>query len=160
MTRIGPGLRSIGRASGCGSCGLRVRGVADPARRSGVDQHAAVFDLDGIGRHCIRFKTGFALAVTVMKFPEMPWTCHIVAIQPAFAERAADVIADAGNCAEAAVAAGQRDTRALEHDLLQFAFGQFRGIADVDPFLFCHAVPPGFMKFVIRITLAIDFSSA
>ena len=80
--------------------------------------------------------------------------------QPAFAERAADVIADAGNCTEAAVAAGQRDTRALEHDLLQFAFGQFSGIADVDPFLFCHAVPPVFMKFGIRITLATDFSFA
>ena len=34
MTRIGPGARSMGRESGCGSCGLRVRGVADP--RHGV----------------------------------------------------------------------------------------------------------------------------
>ena len=160
MTRIGPGLRSIGRASGCGSCGLRVRGVADPARRSGVDQHAAVFDLDGVGRHCIRFETGFAPAVTVMKFPEMPGASDIVAIEPAFAKRSADVVADAGDRAEFAIAAGQGDARTLEDDLLQFAFGKLCRIADIDPFLFCHAVPPGFMKFAIRITLAIDFSSA
>jgi hypothetical protein len=110
-SRIGPGARSILRASGCGACGF----LSAPSPRGHVHQHAAVFDLHRIGRHRILLEAGLALAVAAMEFPVVARAGDVFAVEPAFAERAADVIARVGDDAET----GCSETKPQARDCLR-----------------------------------------
>ena len=111
-SRSGPGARSTLRASGCGSCGVLVRLVA----AGDVDQHAAVLDLDRIGGHAVFLEAGLAHAGAAVEFPVVPGTDDVVAVEPAFAERAADVIAGVRHRAERPVLERDRESRVLHVD--------------------------------------------
>ncbi len=68
-----------------------------------VDEQAAVLDLDRIRGNAVGLETGFAEAAAAVEFPVVPGADDVVAVESAFAERAADVVADVRHHAERAV---------------------------------------------------------
>ncbi len=119
----------------------RVRGVrllVAPAGRRQVDPQPAVLDPQRVARHLVVLEARLALAGAMVELPEVPRADDVVAVQAALAERPADVVADAGNGPEAAVAAGDGELRLADHDLLQPAARDLLGGADVGPFGIRH----------------------
>src|SRR4029077_9659026 len=84
-----------------------------------------------------------ALAGGAVEFPLMPRTGHVVAVEPAFAERAAHVVAGVRHGAEFVVAERQRDLAVLHADPPQDRVFQLVGRADVDPGLRHDSAPSG-----------------
>ena len=72
------------------------------ARRGGIDIQKQMSGnlLERVAGDFVLFIAGLALAGTVVKTPVMPGTHHIVAIQCAFAQGSARVIAAARECTE------------------------------------------------------------
>jgi hypothetical protein len=62
--------------------------------RREVDVQSALLNLGRIDRDLIRLVPSLSLAALTMKFPVMPGTHHILAVEPTFSERTADVITD------------------------------------------------------------------
>ena len=73
-----------------------------------------------------------------MKFPIMPGAHHIIAIQPALTERAADVIAHAGDDAEDAVAMREGKLVSTESDFGQRTGSQVCCCSDILPICVSH----------------------
>ena len=70
----------------------------------------------------------------------MPRTDHVVAVEPALAERSADVVADTGDRAELAVVEAQRDALAGDLQFLHRSLGQVGDCTEVAPVrLLVHA---------------------
>jgi hypothetical protein len=110
------------------------------ARRRGlaVHQHAAVLDLDVVPRHAVGLVAGLALAGRAVELPIVPRADHVVAVERAVAERAADVVAGTRDRAELAITAGERDRPVAYVQLLQRLPAQFVGAADIDPLGVVH----------------------
>src|SRR5262249_36784010 len=77
----------------------------------------------------------FAQPGPTVEFPVVPRTDDVLTVDPAFAERAASVVADAGDGAERAVDAAHRNCCAATGDLLQRLAAQLRRISDIEPIL-------------------------
>ena len=80
-----------------------------------------------------------ALAAAAVELPIVPGTGDVIAVEPAFAKRPADVVADTGDRAEFSAAKRQRDARAPRDYGLQLAFRELVGGADVYPVRLGHA---------------------
>ena len=73
-----------------------------------------------------------------MKFPIMSGTHDVIAVQPALTERAAGVIAHAGNDAEYAVAMREGELGATEGDFGQWPRNEICCCADILPVCVSH----------------------
>jgi hypothetical protein len=62
-----------------------------------IDENAPILDFHGIGRNAILLEAGLADSRATMEFPIVPGTDDIFAVQPALAQRAADMVAGVGN---------------------------------------------------------------
>ena len=89
-----------------------------------VDQDAAVLDLDRIGRNAVFLETGLAQAAAAVEFPIVPGADDIVAVQPAVAERSADVVAGIRNRAEFSILERYRELAVLRRDALERRLGK------------------------------------
>ena len=81
----------------------RMRFLVTLSRGIEIDQNVTALYFDRIGRNTIVIEAWLALAATSVKFPVMPRADNIFAIQPAFAERSACVIAGIGKNTKCAV---------------------------------------------------------
>jgi hypothetical protein len=77
-----------------------VRSPGALAAAGKIDENAAILDLHWIGRNAVLLETGLACTAAAMKFPIMPGADEVFAIQPALAERPADMVAHIRNRAE------------------------------------------------------------
>lgn len=122
----------------------RMRLVRQPvalrARLRG-DEHAPVLDLQVVRGNTVLFVARLPHARLPVELVVMPGADDVVTVEMAPAERAADVVADAGNRSEAAILEGQGDTSLTGAHFLQGALRELLGGADVDP-LFCRHVRP------------------
>ncbi len=98
-----------------------------------VHQQPASLHLELIPGYLVGFVARLALAGDAMKFPVMPGTHDEVAFEPAFAQRAADVVAHAGHRAENPILMTQCDLRAPDADLLQRTLPQVGDGAEILP---------------------------
>ena len=114
-SRSGPGARSILRDSGCGV----VRLSRALGRRRDVDQDAAVLDLHRVGGNRVLLEARLALAGAAVEFPVVPGADDVVAVEPALAERAADVVAGVRHRAELPVLERQREIAAADREMPQ-----------------------------------------
>jgi hypothetical protein len=99
----------------------------------GTDQQAPGFLLERIARDSVILEPGLAFARREMEFPVVPGAGEVFALERSFAERTADVVADAAHGTEPAVHEGQRDGLAIDrHDA---AWRGFEGVdgAKIDP---------------------------
>jgi hypothetical protein len=71
-----------------------VRRLGTPRRRRDVDEHAAALDLHREGRHAILLETRLADPGAAMELPTVPGASNVIAVEMAFAERPANVVAD------------------------------------------------------------------
>ena len=127
--RNGPAARSTLRDNGCGSCGASC-----PLAGGGeVDQHAAVLDFHRIGRHAVFLEAGLAQAAAAVEFPVVPGADDVIAVEPAVAERSADMIAGVGDRAELSVLDGDGQRPVHRGDAPHRRAGKVLGGADVDP---------------------------
>src|SRR5262249_7263625 len=96
--------------------------------------HSAVFHLHGITRNLVGLVPRFALAGAAMELVLVPGADHVVTIEPATTQRAADMIAAIGDDAKLAVTV--RDGhRALAQPCLAERFApEVFCSADVNPF--------------------------
>lgn len=98
---------------------LRERLSRSPGGRHTLDEHPAVLDTNLLHWDAVRFEAGLALLGPAVEFPIVPGAHHIVAVERAFTERPADVVADARDRAEFTVLEYQRDPAATQQHLLQ-----------------------------------------
>src|SRR6185436_7170040 len=95
-----------------GLAGQRMRLVRQPPalrRRLQVDPDAAVAHLDAVARHAVGLVARLAGAGLPLEAPVVPRADDVIALERAVDERAADVVADAGDGAEGAVAVRERE---------------------------------------------------
>jgi len=113
----------------------RVRELVALGGGLGAHQHtpAHVVPRDTVG-----LETRLALARHAMELPVVPRARHVVAFERALAERPADVVADARERAELAVATGQRERAMAYADGLHGALRELRRATDVDPLAVLH----------------------
>ncbi len=81
-----------------------------------VDEHVAFFDLHRKRGYAIFLVARLALAGDAVEFPVVPRTNDVVAVEAAFAERPADVIAGMRHRAELPVLERERDRRVFQFD--------------------------------------------
>src|SRR5262249_53009178 len=113
-----------------------VRRFATPRRRRDVDEHAAALDLHRERRHAIPFESRLADAGAAMKLPTVPGTSDEIAVEAAFAERSADVVADIRHRAELSILERDRNGGGRRLAALQRRFRELLGAADVHPVFF------------------------
>src|SRR5215510_4161666 len=116
--------------------------LGTPRRRRDVDEHAAALDLHRKRRHAILFVSRLANAGAAMELPTVPRTNDEIAVETAFAEWPADVIADIRHCAELSILERDRNGDSSRLAALQRRPRELIGTADVDPVLSTnHGVP-------------------
>ena len=101
-----------------------------------------VLDLDAMRGHAVGLVAGLALAGPPVELVVMPGADDEITVQPAAAERTADVVADAGNRAEFAVAMGEREAALAGPHFLHVLRRELRARADVDPVVLAHVALP------------------
>ena len=74
-----------------------------------ADVKPAIDYFNCVTRHAVGFESGLTSAGLTMKFPLMPGTHDIVAVEAPLTERPADMIADVRDGAELAADTGERD---------------------------------------------------
>jgi hypothetical protein len=112
-----------------------VRQMTALAGRLRRHEQAPALLLHAVTRHLVRFVTRLALAGAAMEFVLMPGAHDELAVETAFPQRTADVIAHVGDHAEPAVL-----ERHGHETLAESCFAQRRALeivrgADVDPFV-------------------------
>src|SRR5579871_842707 len=126
-----------GRANGLARQGMRlVRQLVALGGVRHINKHATLLDLHRKRRNTILFESGFALAGNTVEFPIVPGTDDVIAIEAAFAERSADMIAGVGNRAEHAVLEGDREGSTFRFDRPARLLRKFGGGADIGPIWF------------------------
>ena len=107
--------------------------VVAPVDGFRVEQHSPVLDLQRVLRNAIGFEARLAIAAAAVELVVMPWADHVLAIECAIAQRAADVIADPGNRAELAVAIGKCDAKRSSLDFAQRPIAKLIDGTEIDP---------------------------
>lgn len=97
------------------------------------NEEMSVFDLHLVAGNAIVFETGLAEAGIAVKLPRVPGAHHVVAVQAAFSQGPAHVIADARNGAELAVAVGDSDLCFTERDFGEGFGFEAGGGSEIDP---------------------------
>src|SRR5262245_3918955 len=115
-----------------------------PGRGGETHQEATGLDLHCIGGHRVLFEARLAFAGAAVEFPVVPGTDDVVPVEPAFAERPADVIAGVRDRPELPVLERHREVAVASLDMSQRYLRQFLGGTDVSPALFGHGLPPDY----------------
>ena len=97
------------------------------------DEHPAVLDLDRVRGHAVGLVARLALAGPPVELVVVPRAGDEVSLERALAERTADVVADAGDGAELAVAVRERDALRAGAHFLHRALRELVARAEVDP---------------------------
>src|SRR5579864_7833097 len=119
----------------------RMRQAAALRARSEIDEHATALDLHRPGRNAILLVAGLTGAGRAVKFPVMPRADEVVAIEEAFAEWPAGVIAHIRNGAKHPFLEGQGHHDFPRDDRLERALCELVCRAEIDPILFArHAL--------------------
>jgi hypothetical protein len=111
--------------------------------RFDIHQQPPVFDFRFEAGHPVVFETGLAFAGDVMELVIVPGTDDVVALEAAFAQGTAGVIAGARDDGEGAIHKGHGKAGAPHHDLLQGNAGQLLGQAEVVPLWVGHGASTG-----------------
>src|SRR5258706_16271062 len=125
----------------------RMRVLVALARIVGAHFEPAAHHPQFIRRHAIRLVSGLALAGRAVEFPVVPRADDVLAIQAPLAERAAGVVAGAGDDAELAVLPGDRDLLLAEARLGQLRALEILRRTDILPTtLICHGTSFSFRR--------------
>ena len=103
-------------------------------------EYATVLHLHFVTGNGVILRTRFADASDAMEFPIVPGAHHIIAVQLALTERAAGVIAHAGDDAEDAIAMREGELGATEVDFGQRTGSKIRCCSDILPVCVSHDV--------------------
>ena len=104
-----------------------------------IYEDAAVLNLYRICWDTILFEARLADAATSVKFPIVPRADDIIAVEPAVAQRASDMVARIRNRSEFSIFERYRDILVHRRDALQRFRSEFIHVTNIDPvFIFGH----------------------
>src|SRR6185503_3120964 len=116
-------------------------------RRRQLDVKATVTNLDAMAGDAVVLVAGLAGAARAVEAPVVPRADDVLALERALAERPADVVTDAGDGAEAAVAIRQREAQPADVHFAQRSIDEVGDGAEIGPAgRFFHDVPPGDLR--------------
>ena len=120
----------------------RVRLARARRARVQVDVDATVLDPRRVDGNRVLLEAGLAQAGLPVELPVVPRADHVVAVELALAERAADVVAHSGDGAELAVAMDEGDLGPADRELNEWRPRQLGGCTDLFPAFFGHESVP------------------
>ena len=121
---------------------VRIVGLLRAFRAGGeIDQNAATLDFHRVGGDRVLFEAGLAETRAAMEFPVVPRAVDVIAVEAAFAERSADVVASVGDDAEFAVLERHGKLAGLGGYLRNRILRKLLARPDIDPLLGHQSLP-------------------